>query len=131
MNMTTKDIGTLGENIAIKYLKKHKYKILDRNLHVSHNELDIIALHKKSGFIAFIEVKTRSVDLDLFSPFGAPGAAVTKQKQQRTIQATKGYLSLNPKFNKYQPRLDVIEIYLNKQDHSILKINHIENAFGV
>lgn len=131
MNMTTKDIGALGENIATKYLKKNKYKILDRNLHVSHNELDIIALHKKSGIIAFIEVKTRSVDPDLFSPFGTPGAAVTKQKQQRTIQATKGYLSLNPKFNKYQPRLDVIEIYLSKQNRSLLKINHIENAFGV
>ena len=129
--MTTKDIGALGENIATKYLKKNKYKILDRNLHVSHNELDIIALHKKSGIIAFIEVKTRSVDPDLFSPFGTPGAAVTKQKQQRTIQATKGYLSLNPKFNKYQPRLDVIEIYLSKQNRSLLKINHIENAFGV
>ena len=41
--MTTKDIGTLGENVAIKFLKKNKYKILERNLHVSHNELDIIA----------------------------------------------------------------------------------------
>ena len=129
--MTTKDIGNLGETIATKYLKKNKYKVLNKNIHISHNELDIIALHKKSGIIAFIEVKTRSVDTDLFSPFGTPASAVTKQKQQRTIQAAKGYLSLNPKFNKYQPRLDVIEIYLNKQDHSILKINHIENAFGV
>ena len=129
--MTTKDIGALGENIAIKYLRKNKYKILDRNLHISHNELDIIALHKKSGIIAFVEVKTRSVDIDLFSPFGTPGSAVTKQKQQRTIQAAKGYLNLNPKFNKYQPRLDVIEIYLSKQNKSLLKINHIENAFGV
>ena len=129
--MTTKDIGTLGENVAIKFLKKNKYKILERNLHVSHNELDIIALHKKSGIIAFIEVKTRSVNADLFSPFGTPASAVTKQKQQRTIQATKGYLNANPKLNKFQPRLDVIEIYLSKEDKSILKINHIENAFGV
>lgn len=129
--MNTKDIGTLGENIAVKFLKKNKYKILDRNIHVSHNELDIVALHKKSGIIAFIEVKARSVDSDLFSPFGPPSSAVTRQKQQRTIQATRGYLSLNPKLNKYQPRLDVIEIYLNKKDKKLLKINHIENAFGV
>ena len=129
--MTTKDIGTLGENAAVKFLKKSKYKILDRNIHFSHNELDIVALHKKSGVIVFVEVKTRSVDTDLFSPFGTPASAVTKQKQQRTIQATRGYLNANPKFCKYQPRLDVIEIYLNKQNKSILKINHIENAFGV
>ena len=129
--MTTKDIGTLGENIAIKFLKKNKYKILEKNLHISHNELDIIALHKKSGIIAFVEVKTRSVETDLFSPFGTPASAVTKAKQQRTIQATRSYLKSNPKFNNYQPRLDVIEIYLDKQDISLLKINHIENAFGV
>ena len=77
--MTTKDIGTLGENAAVKFLKKSKYKILDRNIHFSHNELDIVALHKKSGIIAFIEVKTRSVDTDLFSPFGTPASAVTQQ----------------------------------------------------
>lgn len=129
--MTTKDIGNLGENLAIKFLKKNKYKVLDRNLHFSHNELDIIALHKKHKIIAFIEVKTRSVDSDLFSPFGTPASAVTKQKQLRTIQASKDYLRSNPKFSNYQPRLDVIEIYLNKQDKALLKINHIENAFGV
>ena len=129
--MNTKDIGTLGENIAVKFLRKNKYKILVRNLHISHNELDIIALHKKSGVIAFVEVKTRSVNDDLFSPFGTPASAVTKQKQQRTIQAAKGYLKSNPKFYNYQPRLDVIEIYLSKHDKKLLKINHIENAFGV
>ena len=44
--MTTKEIGDLGEKIAEKYLKKNRYKMLSRNLHVSHNELDIVALHK-------------------------------------------------------------------------------------
>ena len=112
MIMTTKEIGNLGESIAIKFLKKNKYKILNRNLHFSHNELDIIALHKKSGIIVFVEVKARSVNDDLYSPFGTPASAVTKQKQIRTAQAAKLFLKDNPKFNKYQPRFDIIEIYL-------------------
>ncbi|MBR0449668.1 MAG: YraN family protein, partial [Clostridia bacterium] len=41
--MTTKDIGTIGENAAVKILKKSRYKILARNIHISHNELDIVA----------------------------------------------------------------------------------------
>lgn len=131
MIMTTKDIGALGENIAVKLLKKKRYKVLARNLHVSHNELDIIALHKKSGFIVFVEVKTRSVNADLYSPFGTPADAVTKQKQLRTVQAARGYLNANPRLNKYQPRFDVIEVYLDRESKKVLNTNHFENAFGV
>ena len=129
--MTTKEIGDLGETIATKFLKKSKYKILNRNLHFSHNELDIVALHKKSKMIVFVEVKARSVNEDLYSPFGTPASAVTKQKQIRTVQAAKSFLRDNPKFNRYQPRFDVIEVYLKKDDKTLLNINHIENAFGV
>ena len=40
-------IGRLGEDQAARYLKKNKFKIIERNLHVSHNEIDIIAISKK------------------------------------------------------------------------------------
>lgn len=129
--MTTKDIGDFGERLACKYLKKNRYKILENNLHVSHNELDIVALDKKHGFIVFVEVKTRSVESDLYSPFGRPADAVTKSKQKRTVEAARGFLRSCPKMNKYQPRFDVIEVYLDKESRTLLEINHIENAFGV
>lgn len=129
--MTTKDIGAIGENAAVKILKKSRYKILARNIHISHNELDIVALHKKSGMIVFVEIKTRSVNSDLYSPFGTPSDAVTKQKQMRTIQAARGYLNANPRLNKYQPRFDVIEVYLEKENKKIINTNHFENAFGL
>lgn len=129
--MTTKDIGDFGELLATKYLKKKHYKILQKNLHVSHNELDIVAIDKKGGFVVFVEVKTRSVEKDLYSPFGRPADAVTKTKQKRTIEAAKGFLKSDLRMNKYQPRFDVIEIYLDKENQALLEINHIENAFGV
>ena len=129
--MKTVDIGRLGEDEAVKLLKKKKYKILERNIHLSHNEIDVIAYSKKLKVIVFVEVKARTVDIDLYSPFGTPAAAVTKEKQARTIAAAKNYLRLNPKYFDAQPRFDVVEIYLDKNDMSVLKINHIENAFGV
>ena len=129
--MTTKEIGDFGENLAVRFLKKRHYKVLNRNLHFSHNELDIVALNKKDNVIVFVEVKTRSVDDDLYSPFGPPSASVTKQKQIRTVQAARNFLRDNLRFHKYQPRFDVIEVYLKKDDKSLLNINHIENAFGV
>ncbi len=129
--MKTVDIGRLGEDQAARFLKKNKFKIIERNLHVSHNEIDIIAVSKKQRIIAFVEVKARTVDKDLYSPFGTPASAVTKEKQRRTIEAARGYLRSNDKYFDFQPRFDVLEIYLDREDMKVLKINHIENAFGV
>ena len=50
--MNTKDIGTVGEDIVAKLLKRNRYKIVERNVHVSHNEIDIVARNKK--FILFV-----------------------------------------------------------------------------
>ena len=129
--MKTVDIGRLGEDQAARFLKKNKFKIIERNLHVSHNEIDIIAISKKQRIIAFVEVKARTVDKDLYSPFGTPASAVTKEKQRRTIEAARGYLRSNEKYFDFQPRFDVLEVYLDREDMKVLKINHIENAFGV
>ena len=129
--MKTVDIGRLGEDQAARFLKKNKFKIIERNLHVSHNEIDIIAISKKQRIIAFVEVKARTVGKDLYSPFGTPASAVTKEKQRRTIEAARGYLRSNEKYFDFQPRFDVLEIYLDREDMKVLKINHIENAFGV
>lgn len=129
--MNTKDIGNIGEKAAASFLKKNGYKIIEKNLHLSHNELDIIAINKKSRIISFVEVKARTVDEDLYSRYGTPARAVTYSKQQRTVEAARAFLSLNKKFIEFQPRFDVIEVYLKKDVMSVLKINHIENAFGV
>jgi putative endonuclease len=129
--MKTKQIGDIGETAAAKFLKKNGYKIIERNLHISHNELDIIAIHKKQNIICFVEVKSRTVDDDLYSKFGTPASAVSKEKQTRTIEAARSFLAKNVKYLKFQPRLDVIEIFMKKETLEILNINHIENAFGV
>lgn len=129
--MIKKEIGELGESAAAKFLKKNKYRIIGRNLRFAHNELDIVAIDKKQHVISFVEVKTRTVDNDLYSKFGTPASAVDRKKQIRTIKAARDYLSKKTKCKNFQPRFDIIEVYLHKEDFKILKINFIENAFGV
>ena len=124
--MTTKDIGNVGENAAAKFLKKSKYKIKERNIHLSHNEIDIIAEDKQ--FIVFVEVKTRTRDPNENSPYGVPSSAVDFKKRERLLVAARDYLRLNPT-NK-QPRMDVIEVWLD-QTHKVLQMNHIRNAYGL
>ena len=39
--MKTKTIGDIGEEYAVNYLKKHRYKILSRNYRKRFGEIDI------------------------------------------------------------------------------------------
>lgn len=125
--MKTVDIGKIGEKLACKFLRKNGYKIIKTNIHVSHNEIDIIA--KNREYIVFVEVKTRSTDKELYSPYGSPASAVDKNKQARTISAARIFLSRNKKIS-LQPRFDVIEVFLDKSTNDTLHINHIINAFS-
>ena len=126
--MKHNDVGRFGEKQAALFLKKRGYKIVDRNIHMSHNEIDIIA--KSKEFLLFVEVKTRSVGKDLYSEYGTPAEAVTLQKQKRIITAARDYLYFNSKKHGHlQPRFDVIEVYLDKESGKTLKINHFEDAF--
>ena len=124
--MATKlDIGRYGEEEAKKFLKKAGYKIVACNKRESHKEIDIIATDKE--YIAFVEVKTRSVGDDLYNPYGTPAAAVTKKKQNNLISAARSYLRENP--TDKQPRMDVIEVYLRKGSYEVLEINHYLGAY--
>ena len=121
------EIGRIGERAAAKFLRKNRYKIINKNIHLSHNEIDIIAEDKE--YVVFVEVKTRSVadHIGEASAF-VPSQAVTKDKKQRTVTAARAFLARYKKTR--QPRFDVIEVYLNKDNYKVIKINHIINAFG-
>ncbi len=124
--MSTKAIGDIGEKFAAHHLKSKKFKIIARNLHIGRNELDIIAADRE--FIIFVEVKTRTVDDPSKISFEVSAAsAVDFEKRKRTLAAARSYLAENPRSR--QPRFDVIEIYLTKDKHRLIEINHIENAF--
>ena len=126
--MTAREIGALGEALAAKYLKKNGYKILERNRHESHNEIDLIVSDKR--YLVFVEVKTRSVSADdLYLPYGSPASAVDKRKQARLLRAAQDYLRFHNKKAK-QPRMDVVEVYLERDTGKLLRLNHISDAFG-
>lgn len=122
--------GNLGESLACDFLEKKGFNIIARNVHMSRNELDIIAEDK--SYIIFVEVKTRSaLDVD-GGDYGSAGRAVNQAKRKGTVKAAQMYLASYR--GSKQPRIDVIEVYLKNSDSpfptpTVLKINHIENAF--
>lgn len=118
--MLKREIGDFGEDLACKYLKKKKYKILDRNFQTRYGEIDIIAL--KNDVISFVEVKTRKND-----NFQKAYESVNYKKRERIKTTAFQYLQKN-NLDK-QISFDIIEIYTNKNSSNKIEINHYENAF--
>lgn len=121
-------IGDIGENEAVKLLKKKKYHIIERNYVAVGHEIDIIC--ESSDTLVFVEVKARTADRELES-FELPRAAVNKKKQLSIIRAASYYIGVHP--SEKRKRFDVVEVYL-KNDNGKTKVEktfHIENAFNI
>lgn len=113
--------GKVGEEYTAKFLRRNKYRILERNMRNKYSEIDIIAENKE--YIIFVEVKTRTGE---GSP--RPADAVNIRKQQMIQRAAKYYLTYTNQSSK-QPRFDVAEVFLSADNNKPYKINYIENAF--
>lgn len=117
---STQNIGEIGEEYASKFLKKKKYKILERNYRKRYGEIDIIAENK--NYIVFVEVKTRHTD-----SMTSAADAVNRQKQLKIIKTASMYLAEN-ETDKFC-RFDVCEVYINSDNLKLVDINYIEAAF--
>ena len=110
-NNNKKILGKNGEEKACTYLKKHKYKIIERNFLCRQGEIDIVAFDKKTNEYVFIEVKTRTN-----KKYGNPEEAVNEPKQKHIYNSTKYYIYKNKLENAFI-RFDVIVIYKNNLVH--------------
>ena len=119
------EIGKIGEDIAVKYLKSKDFTIIERNFHVKGGEIDIIAmkntktedkLHVKLENIAFIEVKTKKIKniQEIKDQIYSPENNLTKTKRQRILKAIKHYLSFNKiDENSIDLKIIAIIVFLN------------------
>ena len=116
-------IGNIGEKYAADFLKKNKYRILERNFVALGNEIDIIC-YKDKTFV-FVEVKTRTEGKE--SPRELrPASSVTREKQEKIIRTAAYYRSGVHKEGRM--RFDIIEVFL-REDKRLSKINHLINTF--
>lgn len=108
-----------GEEIAVDFLKKLGYKIIDRNFRARNTELDIVALHNNT--LIFVEVKTRTSD-----KFGTPLEQIAYFKIRSLIKAAEHY-KLTHKNLPDQMRIDVISV---QYDLGKPVVEHAENISG-
>ena len=116
----TQKIGEIGENIAVMFLVKHGFSILDRNYTKKWGEIDIIA--EKQSKLYFIEVKSVS---------GLPAEALAKAgeidddynpednmhpwKLKRMARTIQTYL-LSKKLDDKEWQVDLLVVFLSLKD---------------
>ena len=120
MSDSRKDLGAKGEKLAIRFLKRKGYRIIQRNYKCKLGEIDIVA--RQDGTIIFVEVKTRQTE-----EFGAPQYAVNASKRKQISKVALSYIR-NNKLAEQSCRFDVIAITLTSESRKPV-IEHIENAF--
>ena len=116
-NKTAVSIGQCGEETAVKILKKHGYKIIERNYRTRQGEIDIIA--RDGEYTCFVEVNFRKND-----DFGDPGDFIDERKQQKIIK-TAQYYAVKKGIYDTPMRFDAVLINAGKKS----KAEVIKDAF--
>jgi len=121
-----KNVGTNGENIAVKFLIDIGYSILDRNYSKKYGEIDIIA--KKDGIIHFIEVKTiqKERPVSRENDDYEPEEKIDFYKKKKFARVIEAYLLDKRVSDDTEYQVDAISIVLFK-DGSKPVINYIED----
>ncbi len=119
--MERKNLGKLGEDLALKLLKSKGYHILAKNFHSRFGEIDIVA--QENSVLVFVEVKTRWSE-----KFGTPEEAITPWKIRRIIKAGEYFKLTHPGLPE-SLRLDAVVIDLATQG-KLKRIDLIKNLTG-
>lgn len=112
-------LGRAGEALAARHLEARGFRIVARNIHLRHAELDLVALDR--GTLVFVEVRLRRS-----ARFGSAEESVDARKQARLAHAAQELLARGQLPRHAGVRFDVVAI-----DASVAppRITHIRDAF--
>jgi putative endonuclease len=122
VGISSKETGIEGEGLAINFLKRNGYRILQKNYRCKCGEIDIIA--KDGSTICFVEVKTRRTET-----FGLPADSVTPAKQNKISRTAQWYMRAHSLLD-CNCRFDVVTVMLTPPNRD-KNIRLIKNAFEI
>jgi len=122
--MTSQSTGKEGEDLAVAYLVKNNYEIVERNFRRKWGEIDIVARDKETKELVFVEVKTRKTK---YSASPRPEEMLTKRKIHHLQRVFLSYLA-SLKRENIPWRFDFIAVEIDKQ-FSLPTIRHYKNLF--
>lgn len=114
-----KKLGAWGETLAVDFLSKKGYELLEKNFHTRYGEIDLIM--KSGDQLVAVEVKTRKS-----KAYGIAEYSITKKKYQAMQDSMFVYLESNNCLNP-DWQLDLLVIETDSSGKP--EIIHYENIY--
>jgi len=118
----TQKTGEIGEDIAVRFLVKHGFSILDRNYTKKWGEIDIVA--EKANKIYFVEVKSvskpdlKSVNHETLDQY-QPEDNMHPWKLKRLSRTIQTYI-LSKKLDERDWQVDLLVVFLDLKNKKVL-----------
>ncbi|MCK5581016.1 MAG: YraN family protein [Candidatus Omnitrophica bacterium] len=112
-------LGARGESLAVDFLKRQGYSIVQQNYRVPFGEIDIVAKDKDA--VCFVEVKTRES-----LSCGSGLEAISRAKQRRIIRTAAWYLQ-EKGWEDCKVQFDVVAIAIYEDGGPV--IDFVQHAF--
>ncbi len=119
--MNRRDVGILGEKLAVNFLKRRGYSIRETNFRCKQGEIDIVS--EKNDFLVFVEVRTKTNN-----DFGSPEESITHAKKEKVIASALAYISTHRNSSTLW-RIDFVAVELDRNGKAI-RIELFENAIS-
>ncbi len=128
----TQKIGETGENVAVKFLVKQDFIIIDRNYTRKWGEIDIIA--KKQNKLYFIEVKSVSCrtllsNVSYETNNYKPEDNMHPWKIKRLYRTIQTFLMSDKKHGDWDWQIDLLVVYLDLENKKA-KVKVIPNIIN-
>ena len=117
----TQKIGQLGEDLAVKFLKREGFSIICRNYTVKQGEIDVIA--KKDSILYFFEVKSIIYKRDVSYETYNPAENMHPKKIERFLKAVNIYLMNNEV--SCETDIKLLNVLID-QDEKVAKVEMID-----
>ncbi len=115
----TQKMGEIGENLAVRFLTKHGFSILDRNYTKKWGEIDIVA--EKDRKIHFIEVKSvsretlKDVNRETLDQYH-PEDNMHPWKMKRLSRTIQTYLVSQKISEEKEWQVDLLLVFLSEKE---------------
>ena len=113
-------LGSRGERLAARWLRKRGYRILERNYKLGDDEADLIAEDPDGRTVVLVEVKTRTASVP------APETGIDRSKQYRMARLASRLIRQKDMADR-PVRFDAIAIVWPEGGKP--EVRHYEGAF--
>ncbi len=118
-NWSRNKIGKHGELVALSYLKRLGWRLVDSNVRIGVDELDLLVISPDEKVMAIVEVRTTA------RTHGSPERTVTHKKRRCMLRVARKLRSFAD-VHRCTLRVDLIAVRINAPEHLI---RHYEGIF--